>query len=124
MGASPRPTGSRISPSHGALTRTVADTARFLDVAAGPDDSDRQSLPPTGYAYETIIETLDVRSLSFVWSPDHGYAVVEPEVIALARQAAEKLARAARLPKPPTTSGPRTSSRAGWTSWWAAWNRI
>lgn len=82
---------------HGALTRTVADTARFLDVAAGPDDSDRQSLPPTGYAYETIIETLDVRSLSFVWSPDHGYAVVEPEVIALARQAAEKLARAARL---------------------------
>ncbi|MEJ0028517.1 MAG: amidase [Rhizomicrobium sp.] len=82
---------------HGALTRTVADTARFLDVAAGPDDRDRQSLPPAGYAYEAIIETLDVRGLSFLWSPDHGYAVVEPEVIALARKAAENLARAAGL---------------------------
>lgn len=81
----------------GALTRTVADTARFLDVAAGPDDRDRQSLPLPGYSYEAIIETLDVRGLTFVWSSDHGYAVVEPEVEALARQAAEKLMRAAGL---------------------------
>jgi aspartyl-tRNA(Asn)/glutamyl-tRNA(Gln) amidotransferase subunit A len=81
----------------GALTRTVADTARFLDVAAGPDDRDRQSLPLPGYSYEAVIETLDVRGLSFVWSPDHGYAVVEPEVVDLARQAAEKLMEAAKL---------------------------
>ena len=82
---------------HGALTRTVADTARYLDAVAGPDDRDRQSLPAVPYSYEAIIETLDVSGLSFAWTPDQGYAVVEPEVIALAREAAEKLMRAAKL---------------------------
>ena len=83
--------------AHGALTRTVAETARYLDVAAGPNDSDRQSLPAVDYRYEDIIETLDVGGLRAVWSDDHGYAVVEPEIIAIARAAAEKLIAAAKL---------------------------
>jgi aspartyl-tRNA(Asn)/glutamyl-tRNA(Gln) amidotransferase subunit A len=82
---------------HGALTRTVRDTARYLDAAAGPDDRDRQSLPPAGYLYEDVIETLDAGGLRAVWSPDHGYAVVEPEVIEIARAAASKLVAAAKL---------------------------
>jgi aspartyl-tRNA(Asn)/glutamyl-tRNA(Gln) amidotransferase subunit A len=82
---------------HGALTRTVRDTARYLDVAAGPDDRDRQSLPAVDYRYEDIIETLDVGGLKALWSPDLGYAVVEPEVIELARAAAERLIAAAEL---------------------------
>lgn len=86
---------------HGALTRTVADTARYLDVVAGPDDRDRQSLPAVTYSYEKIIETLDVAGLSFAWTADQGYAVVEPEVAALARAAAEKLMRAAKLKESP-----------------------
>ncbi len=82
---------------HGAVTRTVRDTARYLDVAAGPDDRDRQSLPAVPYRYEAIIETLDVGGFRAVWTPDCGYAVVEPEVITLAQAAAEKLVAAARL---------------------------
>jgi aspartyl-tRNA(Asn)/glutamyl-tRNA(Gln) amidotransferase subunit A len=82
---------------HGALTRTVRDTARYLDVAAGPDDRDRQSLPAVGYRYEDVIETLDVRGLKALWSPDLGYAVVEPEVVEITRRAAERLIAAAGL---------------------------
>lgn len=100
-----KPSHGRIAKSngfanfaaHGALTRTVGETARYLDVAAGPDDRDRQSLPPVGYSYERIIETLDVGGLRTVWSDDHGYAVVEPEIIEIARAAAERLIRAASL---------------------------
>lgn len=82
---------------HGALTRNVRDQARYLDVAAGPDDRDRQSLPAVPYKYEDIIETLDVSGLKALWTPDCGYAVVEPEVVELARGAAERLIAAARL---------------------------
>jgi aspartyl-tRNA(Asn)/glutamyl-tRNA(Gln) amidotransferase subunit A len=82
---------------HGALTRTVRDQARYLDVAAGPDDRDRQSLPAVAYRYEEIIETLDVAGLRALWTPDCGYAVVEPEVVEIARTAAARLIEAARL---------------------------
>lgn len=82
---------------HGGLTRNVRDQARYLDVAAGPDDRDRQSLPAVPYKYEDIIETLDVSGLKALWTPDCGYAVVEPEVVELARGAAERLITAARL---------------------------
>jgi aspartyl-tRNA(Asn)/glutamyl-tRNA(Gln) amidotransferase subunit A len=82
---------------HGALTRTVRDQARYLDVAAGPDDRDRQSLPAVPYRYEDVIETLDVVGLKALWTPDCGYAVVEPEVVEIALAAAERLIAAARL---------------------------
>ena len=39
--------------SFGALTMTVADTARYLDQVAGPDDRDRASLPPAGLLVRT-----------------------------------------------------------------------
>ena len=82
---------------HGALTRSAREQARYLDVAAGPDDRDRQSLPALPYRYEDVIETLDVAGLKALFTPDCGYAVVEPEVVELARAAADRLIRAARL---------------------------
>ena len=82
---------------HGGLTRTVRDQARYLDTAAGPDDRDRQSLPAVDYRYEDVIETLDVRGLRALWTPDCGYAVVEPEIVEIARGAAERLIAAAGL---------------------------
>lgn len=82
---------------HGVLTRTVAETARCLDATAGPDDRDRQSLPPVGYRYEAVIESLDVRGLRAVFSPDHGYAVVDPEVVEIAEAAARTLTESAGL---------------------------
>lgn len=84
---------------HGALTRNVRDQARYLDVAAGPDDRDRQSLPAVPYRYEDVIETLDVTGLRALWTPDCGYAIVEPEVVEIARGAAERLIAAAKLKK-------------------------
>jgi aspartyl-tRNA(Asn)/glutamyl-tRNA(Gln) amidotransferase subunit A len=81
----------------GALTTTVRDAARHLDVAAGPDDRDRASLPPPGMSYERAIEELAVSGLRAAWSPDMGYAVVVPEVEELTRAAAEALIAAAGL---------------------------
>ena len=79
----------------GVLVTAVADAARHLDVTCGPDDRDRSSLPRPGCSYETLAETLDVTGLRIGWSPDLGYAAVEPEVEAIAEEAARALVEAA-----------------------------
>jgi len=81
----------------GALTTTVRDAARHLDVAAGPDDRDRTSLPAPPGAYEAAIESLDVAGLRCMWSADLGFAAVDPEVRALCGAAADRLVGAAGL---------------------------
>jgi aspartyl-tRNA(Asn)/glutamyl-tRNA(Gln) amidotransferase subunit A len=81
----------------GALTTTVADAARHLDVASGPDDRDRTSLPPPPVHYERAIDELHVAALRAAWSPDLGYAAVDPEVRAIAEEAASTLIDAASL---------------------------
>lgn len=81
----------------GALTTTVADAARHLDVAAGPDDRDRSSLPAATTGYEAAVESLDLAGCRLAWSADLGYATVDPEVAGLARGAARALAGAAGL---------------------------
>ena len=96
-GRIPKQDGFSNFTAMGALTRTVADCARHLDVAAGPHDGDRQSLPAFGQRYESLMETLEVGGLRVLWSGDLGYAVVDPEVEAIARGAAERLMSAARL---------------------------
>src|SRR5205814_7435021 len=81
----------------GALTTTVADAARHLDVAAGPDGRDRASLPVPTVRYEEAIESLDVRGLRVTWSLDLGFAVVDSEVADLCHAAAHALVDAAGL---------------------------
>lgn len=76
---------------YGALTTTVGDAARHLDVTAGPHDTDRLSLPPPGCRYEELIETLPVDGLRIGWSADLGFAAVDPEVRELAFAAAAEL---------------------------------
>lgn len=92
----PHPAGSMTSVS-GALVTTVADAARHLDVVAGPDPRDRTSLPPPEVSYEAAIETLGTAGRRARWSPDLGFAAVDPEVAAIARGAAGVLADAAGL---------------------------
>ena len=92
----PSPQASQTSVV-GALTTTVADAARHLDVTAGPHDRDRLSLPASGVRYEEAIRSLDVGDLRIAWSPDLGFAPVDPEVAELARAAAEILVEAAGL---------------------------
>ena len=116
----------RSSPSetscYGALTTTVRDAARHLDVASGPHDVDRASLPAPGLSYERAIEELDVGGLRALWSPDMGYAVVVPGIEELAKAAADALVDAAglrRVERPFSPSSPmRTWRSAGAADMW------
>jgi aspartyl-tRNA(Asn)/glutamyl-tRNA(Gln) amidotransferase subunit A len=81
----------------GVLTATVAETAAWLDVAAGPDDRDKVSLPANPDSYRELIEQLSVRGLRAAWSDDYGYALVDPEAAAVSRAAAEALVESAGL---------------------------
>jgi aspartyl-tRNA(Asn)/glutamyl-tRNA(Gln) amidotransferase subunit A len=92
----PGPMGNQTAVG-GSLTTTVAESARILDVLAGPDDRDRVSLPASGLLYENEIETCEVRGLRARWSLDLGFATVDPEVAELTKAAAERLADAAGL---------------------------
>ncbi|MEM2134114.1 MAG: amidase family protein [Candidatus Jordarchaeaceae archaeon] len=71
----------------GPITRTVADAALMLDVMAGPDSRDYLSLPPPGVNYLKNLEE-GVKGRKFAFSPDLGYAIVEPEVEEIVRRAA------------------------------------
>jgi aspartyl-tRNA(Asn)/glutamyl-tRNA(Gln) amidotransferase subunit A len=97
LGRIPRAHGFRDTAALGPLTMTVADTARHLDVAKGPSNRDRMTLPATKVNYEQAIETYDVGGLRAVFSPDLGFAPVEPEVIEICEAAFRKLCSAAGL---------------------------
>jgi aspartyl-tRNA(Asn)/glutamyl-tRNA(Gln) amidotransferase subunit A len=89
-------TGSETSVK-GLLTTTVADSARHLDVTAGPDDRDRFSLPRPLVSYESAAASLPVEGLRARWSPDLGTFLCDPEVRQAAEAAARELAAAAGL---------------------------
>jgi aspartyl-tRNA(Asn)/glutamyl-tRNA(Gln) amidotransferase subunit A len=75
----------------GPMARTVRDAALLLQVMAGPDARDRLSLPDAGVDWPAACEG-GVRGLRVAWSPDLGYAAVEPEVRAIAEAAARRFA--------------------------------
>jgi aspartyl-tRNA(Asn)/glutamyl-tRNA(Gln) amidotransferase subunit A len=63
----------------GPMTRTVRDAALMLNVIAGADDRDRFSLPTSHPDYTRAVEG-DIRGLRLAWSPDLGFALVDPQV--------------------------------------------
>ncbi|MGH7393293.1 MAG: amidase [Candidatus Rokuibacteriota bacterium] len=79
--------GWDLLSSTGPLARTVRDAALVLDVVAGGDDRDRHSLPRESGSY---VEACDgqVKGLHAAWTPDLGYATVDPRVQALCENAA------------------------------------
>ena len=99
LGRIPRMDGFGDRSCPGVITTTVADTARILDLVAGPDDCDRMTLPAAPVRYEQEIDSLSVAGLKAVWSPDLGFAPVDPEVNAIAREAALRLIAGAGLQK-------------------------
>jgi aspartyl-tRNA(Asn)/glutamyl-tRNA(Gln) amidotransferase subunit A len=119
----PGPTGSETSV-YGLLATTVADSARHLDVVAGPDDRDRFTLPRPVFGYESAVESLPVDGLRARWSPDLGFARCDPEVRALCEKAARALADAAGLvldDEPVTLTDPvRTWLGSGSLDLWLA----
>ncbi|MBI2323166.1 MAG: amidase, partial [Chloroflexi bacterium] len=75
----------------GPMTRTVRDAALMLQVMAAPDDRDLFALPGAPEDYLAACER-GVPGLRVAWSPDLGYATVDPEVRALAEAAAKRFA--------------------------------
>ena len=92
----PGPSGSQTAV-FGLLTTTVAESARHLDLTAGPDGRDRLSLPSPTVSYEDLTESLRVAGLRARWSADLGFAVADSEVAALCQAAASALADGAGL---------------------------
>ncbi len=87
----------------GPLTRSVADAALALEVIAGRDDRDRFSIAEADPRYLSLLQQ-GVRGLRIAWSPDLGYATLDPEVRALTDKAArvfEQLGANVMLDAPP-----------------------
>jgi len=86
----PKLPGWETMDCQGPIARTVSDAALMLDVMAGPDDRDRFSLPATNVSYLENLEN-GIEGSRIAYSPDLGYAVVDPEVVKLTRKAAFSL---------------------------------
>lgn len=64
----------------GPMTRTVADGALMLSVMAGPDPRDRHSIPSADLDWIRAAHPGDLGGLRVAFSPDLGYAAVDPGV--------------------------------------------
>jgi len=72
----------------GPMTRTVADGVLFLKAMAGYDYKDPYSLPFPAEQLDNVLAGAEsLKGLKIAWSPDLGYAPVEPEVLDLTRSA-------------------------------------
>ena len=71
----------------GPMSRTVADSARLLQVLAGPDPRDPTSTRESPPDYTAGLNG-GVAGWRIAWSADLGYAAVDPEVVQVAGQAA------------------------------------
>lgn len=92
-GRIPKSTSSAFEPLTavlGSLTRSVADTARFLDVGAGADERDPFSLPKS-QNYEATLGSVDLRGLRVGVVVDLGAAVVADDVAGQIEQVAAEL---------------------------------
>jgi Asp-tRNA(Asn)/Glu-tRNA(Gln) amidotransferase A subunit family amidase len=76
----------------GPMARTVRDVALLLSVMAGPDERDPQTLPETGDDFARAVDG-GISGMSIAWSPDLGYALVDPEVRRLIQDAAKAFER-------------------------------
>src|SRR5471032_1075259 len=63
----------------GPMSRTVADSALMLSVISGPDSRDRYSLPKADFDWMGVLKG-GIKGLKVAYSPDWGYAPVDPEV--------------------------------------------
>ncbi len=75
----------------GPMARSVADAALMLNVIALPDARDWLALPHEARDWRLGLED-GVRGLRIAFSPDLGYAKVDPEVAGLVREAIEVFA--------------------------------
>jgi aspartyl-tRNA(Asn)/glutamyl-tRNA(Gln) amidotransferase subunit A len=70
----------------GPMTRTVADAALMMDVLALPDERDRHSVPAETPSFSQAIQSYP-RKLRIGWTPDLGYAAIDPQVVRVVENA-------------------------------------
>src|SRR5205823_14273868 len=101
----------------GPMTRSVADAALMLNVLALPDARDWHALPYDARDYRTGLDG-GVADLRIAFSPDLGYAKVDPEIAALLKKAASVFADlGARVEeKNPGFENPEAIFRTQWFS--------
>lgn len=78
----------------GPMTRTVRDAALLMDIIAGPDDRDRNSLPSGNLSYLSAVahNRGGIKGLKVAWSQNLGYAAVDPAVREITFRAAQVFA--------------------------------
>ncbi|MFD0684650.1 amidase [Actinomadura fibrosa] len=86
--ASPFGTLAHVGP----MTTSVADAALLLDAVCAPDARDWSSLPPPAVPFTVSGGPADLTGLRVAFSPDLGFASVDPEVAASVAAAAEAFA--------------------------------
>jgi aspartyl-tRNA(Asn)/glutamyl-tRNA(Gln) amidotransferase subunit A len=88
------PVGAGDYTSHiGPMTRTVADSALMMSVISGPHPLDHTTLEAWPADYLGRLND-GIAGKRIAFSPDLGHARVDPEIAALVRKAAERLAAA------------------------------
>ena len=77
-----------VAPTLGPMARTVADTALILSVIAGPDDRAPLSYDVDTRQFHAATRRPSVKEWRVAWTPDLGYARVDPAVLELCGDAA------------------------------------
>lgn len=86
--------GGLETVSHtGPMTRTVRDAALMMNAIAGPDPRDLSSLPADGTDYVAEVGR-GVQGLRVAWTPDWGYAPVDPEIRQITEAGARRFTQA------------------------------
>ena len=79
---------ANLFSQQGPLSRTVRDSALLLQVMAGYDPRDPTCLRETPPDFVEVVDR-NIRGLRIAWSPDYGFAAVDPEVLEVTSRAAQ-----------------------------------
>jgi aspartyl-tRNA(Asn)/glutamyl-tRNA(Gln) amidotransferase subunit A len=86
----PHPPGWIDLSTNGPMARRIADVARALDVAVGPDPTDLRSLPRPEASWIAALDDPHV-PVKIAYAPTLGYATVDAEVAAACERAVDVL---------------------------------
>jgi aspartyl-tRNA(Asn)/glutamyl-tRNA(Gln) amidotransferase subunit A len=89
-GGGPKPPGWLDLSTNGPMACRIADVARALDVAVGPDPTDLRALPRPEASWLAALDDPHV-PIRVAYAPTLGYATVDDEVAAACRHAVEVL---------------------------------